>query len=367
MRVCKVGPEVSEAYRLGWGGGLASLPSLGKSGGAYVVVTRPVESNRREEPGVQGLNQYCPTMKATRTRNRAKAVTDAGFWRPLGWSLVVVYVYGQSDWAPKGPLAHGLFLASGILGVGIVLLSIVRFFSPRIQSWYSTRRESSIAAKHERGFHFTPMSVGDIPAGHLYLIERFDVDTPTQKAMKEWLMAYPDAFIVMKKRATVDAVIEGIFKLLPLTKAAVTQLLKGKLSGTTFEKKHIATSSRTTAGYYVGDVACSPSQRAGAAILERVAATWAPMLKSGIPVYARPLTRAGKRVMKNEGFVQASNDAPPELRQLCVLRPERINFRKERSSAMRTRIKSGALKVVRVARPKGKRGAVVPLAPAAAA
>lgn len=150
----------------------------------------------------------------------------------------------------------------------------------------------------------------------------FHGEAPSLDAMRAWLSRYQRALWLVKDRGrsrSETPPLVGSFKILPLTKRGVEALDREEVFGSTLAERHIAARGRGVVAYYVGDVV-GIDLGARAAITSRLHEILAGELAQ-FPVYARPLTRDGRRVMRAAGFRCVSDGSEPEIPKMCRLEP----------------------------------------------
>jgi len=164
----------------------------------------------------------------------------------------------------------------------------------------------------------------DLPGLHAFYRNYFGDDVPSIDLMRSWIARSSSAFILVhrithKSGLTVRQQLVGSFKLLPLTIEARNALDAGQVTGSTFRPEHVASKKSDTVAYYVGDVVAT-SQIARGMVLAHLTAACGPAVDRGYPIYARPLTTDGLRVMTKYGFVQARDGKSlPQLGRICKL------------------------------------------------
>jgi hypothetical protein len=183
----------------------------------------------------------------------------------------------------------------------------------------------------------------DVSRLHSLYTEYFGGDVPSPDLMRAWIRQLPKAFSMIyriddesiKKK---QQVLVGSFKVLMLTEDAVCALEAEQLSGSTFQPEHLARRQTDAAASYVGDV-IGTTRFAQGVLLGYLNAACEQAIKRGLPIYARPLTKEGKRVMRKYGFVEVSdNQSPPEIGRICKLVIEKHDvFTVTRKSRQRRR------------------------------
>lgn len=165
---------------------------------------------------------------------------------------------------------------------------------------------------------FVPASERDLPELLSLYRRYFGDDIPTLSVMRSWLNRSPRAFWLVldrSSRASSVAKLVGSFKLLPITRSGVSDLEADLVSGSTFRERHIARRPRDTAAYYIGDV-IGTNRVAQAAIVSHLRQLVSTNL-TRLPVYARPLSRDGERLMSKLGFHCVADGGEPTLRRIC--------------------------------------------------
>lgn len=151
----------------------------------------------------------------------------------------------------------------------------------------------------------------------------FGNDVPSLTKMEGWLKKCPTSFVMMySQEETKLGMIQrfvGSYKFLPLTSSGVRDLENGDTSGSKFRDEHICGSDEKPEAYYVGDLYAT-GEFAKGAILFHLDAKCGEIIENGFPVYARPFTKLGRRVMLKRGFRQVSdNSRNLQMRVLCRL------------------------------------------------
>ena len=217
-----------------------------------------------------------------------------------------------------------VYLIMLVVGSLLIALGLVAFLISILHSPAMKILESIIHRNSASRYLCIYASEVDLHQLHNLYEEYFGDDVPSIDLMRQWIRQYPKAFAVVyrvddtsikeKKLSLV-----GSFKLLLITKEAVNGLEIGQLSGSTFKPDHVARRYRDAVACYVGDVVATTTFARGV-LLGFLNATCAKAIQRGLPVYARPLTDEGKRVMRKNGFVQTADGvAAPEIGKICKL------------------------------------------------
>jgi len=169
----------------------------------------------------------------------------------------------------------------------------------------------------------------DLMGLHDLYTEYFGNDVPSVELMRSWIARCKTALMLVhrldqKSGLATNQRLIGSFKALPLTADAVRALEAGQVTGSTFKPEHIANNKKETKAIYVGDVVAT-SQVGRGMVLAHLNAACTPAVKGGLPIYARPLTRDGLRVMTKHGFVQVLDGVSrPEIGRICKLETGKV-------------------------------------------
>jgi len=212
-----------------------------------------------------------------------------------------------------------LFTGALLVGIGLCLLLMSFIVQPirdafvRVVYGDLNSRYTCVRARRN-----------DLIGLHDLYTDYFGSDVPSVELMKSWISRCKTALMLVHRvrqnsgLATSQQLV-GSFKVLPLTTDAVRALEGGQISGSTFKAEHIASNKKETAAVYVGDVVAT-SQVGRGMVLAHLNAACTPAVKSGLPIYARPLTHDGLRVMTKHGFVQVlDGTSRPEIGRICKL------------------------------------------------
>jgi len=163
----------------------------------------------------------------------------------------------------------------------------------------------------------------DLPKLREQYVKWFGDDVASVDTMRSWLCRCESSLILVYSETTLPDLnfstkLVGSFKLLPITEEAVTELERGRVTGSSFKPEHISAAGDVPAAYYVGDLFAEEPARA--AVLFYLDSRCRELVHRGCKIYARPFTPEGRRVMMKRGFVQVSNGSEKlEMRQLCRL------------------------------------------------
>ncbi|MDT7541233.1 MAG: hypothetical protein QOE33_1137 [Acidobacteriota bacterium] len=211
-----------------------------------------------------------------------------------------------------------------IAGVTLILLGLIVLLFSVVSSPTKSIIDKILFSRLNSKYVCVQATQADLPQLHDLYTEYFGADVPSVSLMRSWMQQYRKTFAMVyrvndmsiKKK---EQVLVGSYKILLITEEAVRELERGQLSGSTFMPKHIARRQKDAAAYYVGDVVAT-TQFARGVLLGYLNAACEQAIRKGFPIYARPLTSAGRRVMTGYGFVLAADGkTAPELGRLCKL------------------------------------------------
>jgi len=257
----------------------------------------------------------------------AKAPFQWSTFLPLfgvGSALTVIYRQ-QADiegwihlpsWLYRGALGLGLLLiaAAVTLSCGSLLVHVweaigswsPRFFDPPAYLCRSARQ-------------------GDLDNMHEYWESFFGSDISDVVQDRAWHNKNGKLFWLIFQTATrrgrklEKPLLVGSFSLLPLTKRAAELVGRGELVGSHFTVDHLVKDNSKAAAVYIGGVLASNMFARGEA-LARVKERIEQLQKKGIPVYARPVTGDGFRLVEKYGFEPAI-EGRIGVRQIYLLQP----------------------------------------------
>lgn len=203
-----------------------------------------------------------------------------------------------------------------LLGLTAITVSVLRSRTSRLLDFVSKKRGHKYILVYA--------SYPDLPQLHSFYQEFFEDDVPSLDLMRTWVRKYRKAFamvyrvndISIKKK---QQVLAGSYKVLLVTEEAVRGLEAEDLCGSTFKAEHVASRQKDAAAYYIGDVIAT-TRLARGFILASLNVACEHAFRRGLPIYARPLTSDGLRVMTQYGFVQVHDEnSPPEMEKMCKL------------------------------------------------
>ena len=162
-----------------------------------------------------------------------------------------------------------------------------------------------------------PAAFPDLP--HLFRTYQrtFPNHFPRADKMRAWMERSGTCF-VMVDRVMPDGSRQwaGSFKLLPLSAKGVHDLEMGYVTGSSFNPEHLSRSRRYASGLYVGDLHATHGRDFQGVVnaLDKVCSKY-----QHLPIYGRPVSRHGRKVMEERSFVDADSKVK-DLRLNCLCR-----------------------------------------------
>jgi hypothetical protein len=203
-------------------------------------------------------------------------------------------------------LVVGLAMVSVAL-VGIVALMVLRLLSRMTRPY--TWCECVLPSQR------------DLQAVHDFMTRWFGNETPSITRMRDWHRRNKTVFtaIYMKELAhgAVAKTLVGVFKVLPLAQDAVALIESEQVTGANLTAEHLVKFGERAAGLYIGDVAAM-NRRAKGEVVRRLRLIVQQYAANKVPIYTRPLTSDGVRLVRKYLFV-------PVLRGIASGTPGRIH------------------------------------------
>ena len=138
--------------------------------------------------------------------------------------------------------------------------------------------------------------------------------TPLE-SMRRWHEKYKSVFILLEEvdraQGRTQSTIHGYHCMIPLTSAAARLVADEQVDGTTILADHVSSTLRDAAAVYIGGVA-GKGRRARAAILADLYARIDDLQERRIPIYTRPITDDGLRLVNDYPFVPVDPKVPAE-------------------------------------------------------
>lgn len=166
--------------------------------------------------------------------------------------------------------------------------------------------------RHTEALQCRPVSRSNVRAVHALLKDAFGDETPSISRMLAWQRRNRGVLTALYtkqlERGIRTETLVGVFKILPLTVDGEKLVAREQRTGTTLSARHIATDADETTAFYIGDILAVTS-RAKAEVLRQLNRVLRPELNRGMPVYTRPLTRDGARLVHTYGFMPVAQAA----------------------------------------------------------
>jgi hypothetical protein len=161
---------------------------------------------------------------------------------------------------------------------------------------------------------FEAISKQNVKAAYKLMAGFFGDETPSTTRMLEWQKRNKNVLTAVYTKelsgGKTKRRLVGIFKVLPLTQQAVELLELEQVSGATMNPSHIAGEGEEVAALYVGDV-LAVDRAAKADVLRQLKAAVRRQSKAGVPIYTRPLTADGARLVRKYKFTPVLEGLPP--------------------------------------------------------
>lgn len=158
-----------------------------------------------------------------------------------------------------------------------------------------------------------PVSKRDVQPVVELMRRFFGEETPTPSRMLEWQRrnktVLTAVYVKKLKRGKIDKELVGVFKILPLTQQAVDLLESEQKTGATLKAQDIAKEGGEAAALYIGDVVAS-TRNGKAEVVRQLKHRVEPQIDLGVPVYTRPLTADGARLVRKYNFIPVMKEIP---------------------------------------------------------
>lgn len=206
---------------------------------------------------------------------------------------------------PETPLRvfeYALILGYVMMTAGISLVSLSLYKAAKLGRLIGSMFREAGDRIYDPFLECSPSSRNELKVIHD--IGERDFGSVSALPLMENLHAKNDQvfWVVRSSRPPAMTEIVGYFTILPLSAQATRMVENVQLSGLNISHEHITKSFNRAKGIYVGAVHAS-SLRPKAVALQRLQLE---LLKHGrkLPLYGRPVTGDGRRIMRKHGFVQ---------------------------------------------------------------
>ncbi|HWM93878.1 MAG TPA: hypothetical protein VN493_24175 [Thermoanaerobaculia bacterium] len=206
---------------------------------------------------------------------------------------------------------YNILLATGIafctLGVLAVIVAVVH------QMTGNTRLLEQVKAYIDwivSNPHFERSSATENDFDRLFDFSREEfgeeVDQEVREKMLQWHHKNPEYLWILHRVRTRDGAevrrhLVGYFSIFPLNKAAARRVDRGELYGASISEEDMVSLEARPAGIYIGGIAARgkvAQQFAMGVLMERLD----KLLSKGVPLYTRPVSDDGKRLVRKYGF-----------------------------------------------------------------
>jgi hypothetical protein len=215
---------------------------------------------------------------------------------------------------PVSQRIYGIALASGIalcvIGVLIIAWALAQYvtrmshYAQLIDDYIKTRitdpkldRSAALEDDLDAVFEFSRQEFQE------------EIDDDVKLRMRSWHKKNPEHLWIIYREGRV---IVGYFALLPLNKKAARRVDRGELYGASISEDDMVGVATKPSAIYIGGIAAKSKKAKAFAVgvlLERLN----KMLVGGVPLYTRPVTKDGHRLVDKYGFlpVRALEIEPP--------------------------------------------------------
>jgi DNA-binding winged helix-turn-helix (wHTH) protein len=177
-----------------------------------------------------------------------------------------------------------------------------------------TRNEKLLPRPSVSWLECQPVSRSNVRSVYEFMRKYFGDESPRQNRILEWqqinrhiLTAVYDKRL---SRGEPRRELVGVFKILPLKEVAIELLESEEITGATIGSDVIAAEGEPVKALYIGDVvACT--QQGKAEVLRQLKNLITRRFGTGIPVYTRPLTSHGARLVRKYGFLPVVENVVP--------------------------------------------------------
>jgi hypothetical protein len=199
-------------------------------------------------------------------------------------------------------LPNWLFLLLALLGTTLAVIGLVALVVLIL---------TRLLAKDSTWCEFRPVSRSNAKEVRELMSDAFGDESPTAKRMLDWQRrngAVMTAVYIKKLvRGKTSRKLVGVFKIVPVKQEAIPFLEREEISGATFPPEFVAGPDEAAAGLYIGDVLAVTS-RAKGDLLRQLISALKRQGHTGIPLYTRPLTDHGARLVKKYDFRPVAAD-----------------------------------------------------------
>lgn len=237
-------------------------------------------------------------------------------------------------------LAGILLIAAGFVAIVVDYIQFATRLERAVRNWIT-----SIPAAIFPG-ELAPSQVGkaDLPKVYDFVTEVLGPGISPVELMEEWHQKNPNMIWALTYRNSIGQgeweQMVGCFSIIPLSRSAARAVRQGKLTGASFHGRHILSpKAKAIAAIYIGGVVAR-GMKAQAYILGYMMAQIEPFAAKGIPVYSRPVTAAGLRLLQKYHFVPVK-DGQTGIGAVYILDYERLIRAKRKVSQRSAPVEPG--------------------------
>jgi len=160
---------------------------------------------------------------------------------------------------------------------------------------------------------FRAVSRANVREVHELMMHTFGEESPTTTRILEWQRRNSTVMtaVYIKRLASgnVTRSLVGVFKIVPLKAEGVALVEQERLPGGAIPAALVTGQGDAPAGFYIGDV-LAVTVRAKGELLRQMLTALRKAATGGTPIYTRPLTADGARLVHKYGFVPVADSVP---------------------------------------------------------
>lgn len=156
---------------------------------------------------------------------------------------------------------------------------------------------------------FSLASAAELEELHEFCKQFFGTDFSSLELMRAWRDKNPEIFWLLRERAPegegAPGRLVGYYSLIPLTERAAALVQSEQITGASLTADCVVARGEKPAAYYIGGIAALPEKPQGyvvASLIQRLDKE----RRAGMPIYSRPVTRDGLRLIQKYGFTPVS-------------------------------------------------------------
>lgn len=196
-----------------------------------------------------------------------------------------------------------------VIGALLLVVGLAWLICPRILDWF-TAVGTNIG---DQRFRWRCARAQDLARVRNFAKSFFGEGISPIVAMRRWHKRYNKIFWLLEVRsASLDAApLRGYYCMIPVTSAAAEDLEGELLDGTTLQPEHIEPVTDRAAAVYIGAIAARGFFARGS-VLNHLRGRLTELDGRGIPIYARPVSEDGLRLLVKDQFKPVDSTARPD-------------------------------------------------------